>query len=111
MKNKALKIGQQLTVKEDFKINTIISDKDITIKEGDKGFINSEGFLNLVTGKGKGKIVKINDVKVKGYNHENIARMILNRLNNVFGLYEYLEDDYNTEDFIEEIEDVLMKIL
>ena len=31
-----MKIGQEIIVKEDFKINTTISEKVITVKKGDK---------------------------------------------------------------------------
>lgn len=107
-----MKIGQEVLVKEDFKINTIVSDKVITVKEGDKGFLDSKGLMHVTTGKGRGKIVKIDDIKVKGYDHENIASMIFGRLSNYFNLDEILEnEDIDSERFKEEIEDLLSDIL
>lgn len=107
-----MKIGQKVIVKEDFKINTIVSDKVKTVKKGDKGFIDSKGFLHLVNGAGSGKIVKIDDIEVKGYDHKNIAKMIYKRLNNAFLIETILEDDgYEVEDILDEIEDVLTDIL
>lgn len=107
-----MKIGQEIVVKEDFKINTIVSDKVITVKEGDKGFLNSKGFFNITTGKGRGKIVKVNDIEVKGYDHRNISEIIFKRLNNVYGLENFLEDEeIDYSEMIDEIEDVLMNIL
>lgn len=107
-----MKIGQEIVVKEDFKINTIVSDKVITVKEGDKGFLNSKGFLNITTGKGRGKIVKVNDIEVKGYDHRNISEIIFKRLNNVYGLENFLEDEeIDYSEMIDEIEDALMNIL
>lgn len=107
-----MKIGQEITVKEDFKINTTISDKVITVKKDDKGFVDSQGFLHLTTGNGRGKIVKIDDIEVRGYDHENMARMIFGRLSNYFNLGEMLEnEDIDSERFKEEIEYVLMDIL
>ncbi|MRZ28063.1 hypothetical protein GKD08_04710 [Paeniclostridium sordellii] len=112
MGDKVYKIGQEIVVKEDFKINTITNEKVMTVKEGDKGFLDSKGFLNLRTGKGRGKIIKINDIEVKGYDHRNISKLILQRLNNVFNLEEFMEyEEIEKSEMIEEIEDVLMEIL
>ena len=107
-----MKIGQEITVKEDFKINTTISDKVITVKKDDKGFVDSQGFLHLTTGNGRGKIVKIDDIEVRGYDHENISKMVYKRLNNAFLIEPILEyEGYEVEDILDEIEDVLMDIL
>lgn len=107
-----MKIGEEIKIKEDFKINTTISEKVITIKKGDKGYIDSNGFLHLLTGNGRGKIVKINDVKVKGYDHENITKLIFDRLNTEIRLEEILEnEELNNKDLLEVIEDVLSDIL
>ena len=112
MKNKVYKIGQEIIVKKDFKINTTISEKVMTVKEGDKGFLDSKGILNLTTGKGRGKFIKINDIEVKGYDHRNISKMILQRLINEYGLDEFIEyEEIEKSEMIEEIEDVLMEIL
>lgn len=107
-----IEIGAELEVKEPLKINTTTSDKVMTIKSGDRGFIDSKGILHLTTGKCKGKIVKVNHVDMKGYDHENISRIILNRLNAVFGLEEYLlEENIDFKEIIQEIGDVLKDIL
>ncbi|MDB8790650.1 hypothetical protein PN398_07945 [Romboutsia sp. 1001216sp1] len=107
-----MKIGQEIVVKEDFKINTIVSDKVMTVKEGDKGFLDSKGLIHITTGNGRGKIVKINDVEVEGYDHANISKLILDRLNRVFNMEEFLDDnDISAETFEVEIEDILMDIL
>ena len=107
-----MKIGQEIVVKEDFKINTIVSDKVMTVKEGDKGFLDSKGLMHITTGKGRGKIVKINDIEVEGYDHANISKLILDRLNRVFNMEEFLDDnDISAETFEVEIEDILMDIL
>lgn len=50
--------------------------------------------------------------KVKGYDHSNIARMVLNRLNVVFTIENFLdEEDIQSKEILEEIEDVLKEIL
>lgn len=107
-----MEIGQEIIVKEDFKINTTVSDKVKTVKKGDKGYLDSKGFLHLVNGAGKGKIVNVEGIEVKGYDHENIASMIFGRLSNYFNLDEMLENEgIDSERFKEEIEDVLSDIL
>ena len=107
-----IKVGQEIIVKEDFKINTMVSGKVKTVKKGDKGFIDSKGFLHLTTGEGIGKIVKIDDIEVKGYDYKNIVNMIYKRLNNTFFIDLILEDDgYEVKDFLDEIEDILTDIL
>lgn len=112
MKDKAYKIGQEMVVKEDFKINTVTSEKVITVKEGDKGFLDSKGLFNITKGKGRGKIVKINDIEVKGYDYKNISKMILQRLINVYNLEEFMEyEEIEYSEMINEVEDVLIEIL
>ena len=107
-----LKIGQEVEVKKSFKVNTTVSEKVLTVKEGDKGFLDSKECLNLTTGKAKGKIVKINNIEIKGYDHENISKMIFTKLNSEFGLKTYLQDkEIDVNEFMEKIEDVLMVIL
>ncbi|WP_195938703.1 hypothetical protein [Romboutsia sp. 1001713B170131_170501_G6] len=106
-----MKIGQEIIEKQDYEIEKMISKDKIKIKVGDKGFVDSRGRVNYTTGAGRGAIVNY-DLEVKGYDHENIAKMIFNRLNAVYGLETYLEDEeIEYKEFVEEIEDVLMDIL
>ena len=106
-----MKIDQEVIVREDFKINTRVSERVMTVKKGEKGFLNSNGCLHLTTGKAKGKIIRIDDIEVKGYDHENISKMIFNRLNS-FGIEEFLiYEEIESKHFIEEIEDMLSDIL
>lgn len=107
-----MKIGQEIMVKEDFKINTMVSDKVKTVKKGDKGFMDSRGFLHLTTGNGIGKIVKIDDIEVKGYDYRNISSIIFRRLINAYDLDEFMDyEGIEATEIIDEIEDVLMDIL
>lgn len=106
------KIGQEILVKEDFEICTIISNNPMIVKEGDKGYVDSKGFLHLISGEGGGKIINVEGMEVANYHHENISKMIFNRLNSYFNLGEILEnEDIDIGRFKEEIEDVLMDIL
>lgn len=107
-----MKIGQEIIANKDFEIKTIVSDKVITVKEGDEGFLDSKGFLHIITGKGRGKIVKMDGIEVKGYDYKNIANIIYTRLNSAFLIEPILEDEgYEIEDILDEIEDVLTDIL
>lgn len=107
-----MKIGQEVVVKKDFKINTRVSEKVMTVKKGEKGFLNSKGCLHITTGKAKGKIIKIDDIEIKGYDYENISKMIFNRLKNSFGIEDFLiDEEIDLKHFVEEIEDILSDIL
>ena len=107
-----MKIGQEVVVEKDFKINTTNSEKVMTIKKGDRGYLDSKGRVHLTTGKGKGKIINAKNIKLKGYDHENIAVAIYHRLNSLYGLGMMIEENNIDEDeFIEEIEDVLSDML
>lgn len=106
-----MKIGQEIIFKNDFKIETMLSKTILQVKEGDKALVTKRG-LKILTGEAKGKITAFakND-KVAGVDYENIAKMIFNRLNSIYGL-EMLFDDEGIEfkEFIEEIEDELEDI-
>ena len=106
------KIGQEILIKENFEIGTIVSGNIMTVKQGDRGYVDSKGFLHLVNGEGKGKIVNVEGMEVASYHHENISKMIFARLCNYFNLDEMLEnEDIDIDRFKEEIEDVLIDIL
>lgn len=107
-----MKIGQEVVVKDDFKINTTVSEKVKTVKKGDRGYIDSEGFIHITTGNCKGKILKLNDVKFKGYDYENISKMVFDRLKSSFEIEKFLiAEEIESKYLIEEIEDILRDIL
>ena len=107
-----MKIGQEVVMEKDFEIKTIGSGKVITVKKGNRGFLDSEGRVHLINGEGKGKIIKVENIKLKGYDRGNIAISIYHRLNSLYGLGMMLEENEIDEDeFIEEIEDVLSDML
>lgn len=107
-----MKIGQEVVVKDDFKINTTVSEKVKTVKKGDKGYIDSEGLIHITTGNCKGKILKLNDVKVKGYDYKNISKMVFDRLKSSFEIEKFLiAEEIESKYLIEEIEDILRDIL
>lgn len=106
-----MKIGQEVEFKNDFKIETLITGTKLQVKKGDKALVTSRGF-KILTGEARGKINAFNERdETNGYDYENISKVIFKRLNAVYGLEMYLEDEeINKKEFIEEIEDVLTDI-
>lgn len=109
------RIGQEITIKEDIEIKTIVSNTVMTIKAGDKGVLDGRGFLHITTGECRGKIVKFTkyDIEIKGYDHENITNMIIKKLDSLFcDLDDALDCEGLTFDVLkEELQDVLENIL
>lgn len=107
-----MKIGQEIKFKENFEIEAIISKTKLEIKEGDRALITRSGF-KVLTGEAKGKTLCFNDYEeAKGYDYSNISKLIFNRVNREFGLKMLFEDEgIDIENFIEEIEDLLIDIL
>lgn len=108
------KAGQEVMAKQDFDIDGFFGEEPIHVKAGSKGYISADGFLHHTTGAARGKIQKLAEDKfeVKGYDHENIAKMVWNRICIHFGFYEVLEDyDIEEKNVLDEIEDILSDIL
>jgi len=106
------KIGQQIAIADNFEIESAFGNNKLQVKQDDKGFVDSKGMIHYTSGQARGKIQKFEDIKVKGYDHENIAKMIFKRIKNEFGLSEYLEDyEISEKDLVNEIEDILSDIL
>lgn len=107
-----LKIGQEIIMTQDFEIETAICEKKLLVKKGDKAYIDSKGFVHYVSGDARGKIQGIKDVQLKGYDTENIAKLIYDRLRSRYYIKDFLQDyDISKEDFISEIDWVLSEIL
>lgn len=107
------KIGEQIGFSEEFVIESAFGGNKLTVKEGDKGFVDSKGMIHYTTGQARGKIHSLGkEIEVEGYDHESIARMIFKRLDNQYRISDFLNDwDISMTDFRSEIEDVLMDIL
>jgi hypothetical protein len=107
------KIGEIIIITDGFEIKGAIDNKDtIQVKSGDTGFIDSNGLIHYLTGKARGKIQKIEDIEIKGYDYESISKIIYKRLNAEYSLGEMLEnEDIDKIDFVETIEDMLSDIL
>ncbi|MGL5328953.1 MAG: hypothetical protein ACRDD7_06770 [Peptostreptococcaceae bacterium] len=110
-----MKIGQEIIVKEDFEVTTLIGGKALTVKKGDKAFLDSKGLANIITGEARGKVSNLynnpNKNKMDGYDHANISKLIFTRLKNYFDMEDMLNEyEIADDDIIEQIEDVLMDI-
>lgn len=106
------KLGQIIEFKNIFSIEATLSKTKLNIEEGDRAIVTRTGF-RVLTGEARGKIIAFaKDEQTKGCDYSNISKLIFNRINGVFGLDMYLEDEgIDYLEFIEEIEDVLMGIL
>ena len=111
MKDKVLKIGQEVEITEDFKLESCLGTKVLEVKKGDRAYIDGNGFMHYTTGKARGMIQK-SDAEIKGFDYENISKIIYSRLNNSYNLDEFLDDyDMDKSEFTEEIENALVEIL
>ena len=110
------KIGEEVKLKESFETETFDGRK-IAVKDGDKGIIvsnivASNSFVLYISGNAKGVMQELEDVEVEGYDYRNISSMILDRLNVVFRLEDFLEDKgIGEEEIINEMEELLVGIL
>lgn len=106
------KIGQQITVLEDFEIVTDISKSVISVKKGDVGYVDANGFIHYITGNARGKIHLLKDLTIKGYDTDNIAKMITKGLDRTYCISDILEEeDIELDSFKREIEAILSEIL
>ena len=111
MKINEYKIGQEIEFKADFEIETF-RDRKIEVKKGDKAVVTSRGFITYITGNARDMRQVVDGMTVEGYDHRNIAKMILQRLINVYNLEEFMEyEEIESKEIIDEIEDVLLEIL
>lgn len=106
------KIGQKITATDDFEIQGCFGEDKIQVKKGDRGFIDSNGFVHYETGKARGKMQRFDDITVKGYDTENITNLIYEHISKRFNLDEFLEDyEYEEKDLKDEIDYILSEIL
>lgn len=112
MKNQTYKIGQEIEFIEDFEIEKAISKEKVQVKKGDLAVITSHGAAIHTKGQARGMIQCLSGVNIEGYDHRNIAKSILQRLNNVFNLEEFTYyEEITFSEMVDEIEEVLMDIL
>ncbi|MBN8046919.1 MAG: hypothetical protein KH369_16285 [Paraclostridium bifermentans] len=112
MENKEYKIGQEIEFLEEFEIEKVISKEKVQVKKGDTAVITSSGTAIHTKGQARGMVQCLSGVNIDGYDHRNIAKSILQRLNNVFNLEEFTYyEEITFSEMVDEIEDVLCEIL
>lgn len=106
------KIGAEFEAENDFKIKSMLCENEtLHVKKGDEGFIDKNGFIHWLTGEGRGKIQEIESACIKGYDIDNIAKLIADALIRQYGLEDYLEnEDIQKDEFEELIVSVLEEI-
>lgn len=109
-----VKIGQEIVAQKDYEIKGVFDEEPMLIKTGDKAIVKSNGFIEHTTGAAFGKIQKLEETafSIKGYDVENIAKMITRRLKYSCEL-EVMMDDYGYEEkyILEEIVEELYRVL
>ena len=99
-----MKIGQEITIKENSFIQATFGEEVIEVKTGDKAIITKMG-IKYITGDARNKINMSNKLDIKGYDIDNICKRIVKALiNNSSDMFEeYMEDYEVTKKDLEEI--------
>lgn len=111
MKEDVFRIGQEIKCVEGFEIECPISLTKMTVRQGDKAYVDSHGNIHYITGVARGKI-ELANLNTKGYDHENIAELLFKMLRREFPI-DQMMDDYEIEKnhIVNEIEYLLSDIL
>ena len=99
-----MKIGQEITIKEDSFIQSIFGEEVIEVKTGDKAIITKKG-IKYITGDARNKINIYDKSKIKGYDVDNISKRVTKALIDNFSdmFEEYMEDYEVTKKELEDI--------
>ena len=87
-------IGEEIIIQEDKQIKTILTDKVLNVKRGDKALITKEG-ITYLTGEARGKTEFVNNPENILYDIDNISKIIVRAL---MSRFEELEDYMNDYD-------------
>lgn len=89
-------------------VKTLIGENTLRVKKGDTAMVTIDGY-KVMSGQASGKILHFNENdKTEGYNYENISKMIVDRINRVFNLEEYMEnEEIDFDELVDEVTDVL----
>lgn len=105
-----MKIGESYRFKEDYKLEKSLGKESVYIRKGDIGIITKEGWLRMLTGEYRNKII-LTEFSPEDVDTENIARFIYEKLNSELHLEEMLDDyDIDIENVIDYIQEVLESI-
>lgn len=111
MSKTEFKIGQEVEATEDIVVETLCG-RTFNVRKGDKGVINSNGSVKMITGEARGCINQLENVEMKGYDYFNIATRILKVLYRDYNISDFIEcEEINSDDIVDSIECELMNIL
>lgn len=107
---KKFKIGEEVKFAESFTIQSIALKEKKIVKPKDKNFIDKNAHLNILSGECRdGKII-LPDVKVEGYDFDNIVELLVKRLE-YFNIVEELDsEDAIRENIKASLTDIVDKI-
>lgn len=111
MESKTLKIGQVVTVTEDFETKRMLSEKTDIVRKGDKALVKASGWIEYITGDSVGMIQKLGDgFELQGYDVENIVERIVKSIERTY-LGDFIDrEDEEFRDIQEGVESVLYQI-
>ena len=105
-----MKIGQKIVAEKDISVQTLFSDEVRCIKKGTEGIVTADGSIYWNSNN-----ITIDDIKVEGYDRENIAEFIINYLIIFWGscTFETIEETtgITIEELKNKIEEALSEIL
>ena len=108
---KKYRLGQIIETDIDQKIKRMVSGDIVTLPKGSRLLVTRTGF-KVLSRECHNCILPLNGKEINGIDYTNISRLIYQRLNGVLGLEMYLDDEeIELDEFLEEVEDVLMDIL
>lgn len=110
--NEKMKIGSGLRALED-DILTSMNGETVQVLEGDEAYVDSRGIVHYLTGEARETVQKVFDAKqMVGYDHTNIAEMLVDKLEERFTVVSMLEDEgIDVDDVIIEMIYMLQDIL
>ena len=106
------KLGQEIKFEDDIKVKSILSEDKLHIKKGDKAIVIKNGF-KIINGEARGKTINFDrNEQIKGCDYKNISKLIYRRLDAMYGVGIYLDnEEIEIDDFLEEVIDVLIDFL
>ena len=114
MEKKVFKIGQEVEIAKDFTIETLLSETKIEVKAGSKAYVSADGCINYISGSARGRRQELDTkaFEIKGFDHENIAKMIYKKIARYMEIDSMLDDyDIDKEYLTEVIEEAIREIL
>ncbi len=105
------KIGQEIIIDENHTIQSRLTNKITWIREGDKGFIDSNGNIHYTTGDARGKIAPYTRKEnLQGYDIQNVAKIIYKRLDAEFNISDFVDVyDIEKQDVLDILENSLIE--